>query len=196
MKRAETRIPNRRRSARRGVSAIWTIITLPVFLVLICFVVNIGNLWLARAELETSLEAAALAAVKQRGDSPERSTQEARNAGAAYAALNPVRGQAVVLDAPRGNRDAGGELVFGTVTRHGSLFRFHAGDDADHPGHPNQAGPMPGVHARATVRVPLVCSAFGGFNVPDYQVTAQVTAVFDPDEGRPRLVRIDSYSGR
>ncbi|MCS7303479.1 MAG: pilus assembly protein TadG-related protein, partial [Thermoguttaceae bacterium] len=58
----------RDRRARRGIATFWLLLFVPVFLVLLGLVVNVANLWLARVELETALEAAALAAVKEWGE--------------------------------------------------------------------------------------------------------------------------------
>jgi hypothetical protein len=67
-------------------------LTLPIMLIMLGIVVNVANLWLARIELENSLEAAALAAVKQWGDAGGGATDGPRDAGVAYAAANDVRG--------------------------------------------------------------------------------------------------------
>ena len=53
---------NRRRC--RGLAGMWVVAAGPAFLTMLCFVLEIGNIWLARGELETALESAALAAVK------------------------------------------------------------------------------------------------------------------------------------
>lgn len=84
-------------SRRRGSATLWLIICLPCLLTLFCVLVGVANLWLARVELENSLEAAALAAVKHWGETGGGSTLEAREAGVAYAEANIVRGQGVVI---------------------------------------------------------------------------------------------------
>ena len=77
---------------RRGSATIWLIVTLPVLLILFCFVLNIAQQWLARVELENALEAAALAAVKEWGDANGGDTLIPREVGVEYANLNRMRG--------------------------------------------------------------------------------------------------------
>jgi hypothetical protein len=79
-------------AGRRGFATLWLILTLPIFLILFGFVVELGHLWLARVELENALEAAARAAVKAWGDAGGGSTYIPRQIGVAYAAANHVRG--------------------------------------------------------------------------------------------------------
>ncbi len=113
---------------RRGVAKLWLILFLPLFVLMLAVVIDIGNLWLARAELETSLEAAALAAVKEWGGAGGGSTLTARQVGQTFAAANPVRGVPVALNL---NYTAGGpnnentastfpptsaNLIFGSIT--------------------------------------------------------------------------------
>lgn len=111
---------------RRGVATLWLILLLPVLLILLCLVVEIGNLWLARMELEDGLEAGALAAVKEWGDTGGVvGTLPAREMGREFARANSVRGEEIVIDlnhAPlnvNGNAALAGptaNLVFGAVT--------------------------------------------------------------------------------
>jgi hypothetical protein len=104
------------------------ILFLPLFVLMLAVVIDIGNLWLARAELETSLEAAALAAVKEWGGAGGGSTLTARQVGRTFTAANPVRGAPVTLNL---NYTSGGSnnentastfppttanLIFGSIT--------------------------------------------------------------------------------
>ncbi|HAY81392.1 MAG TPA: hypothetical protein DCY79_16425 [Planctomycetaceae bacterium] len=89
---------SRRRSLRRGIAKLWMILLLPCILITLCLVIEIANLWLARAELENALESAALAAVKEWGDANGGDTAAARIVGVDFAAANTVRGQFVDLD--------------------------------------------------------------------------------------------------
>jgi len=114
---------HRKAQHRRGVATIWLLLLLPLFIILLCLVVEIGNLWLARAELEDALEAAALAAVKEWAEAGGGSTLVSRNIGVAYAGANTVRGNSVViqtnydvLDLPNENANCAGDLVFGYLT--------------------------------------------------------------------------------
>jgi hypothetical protein len=93
--------PRHRRTARPrrpGWAALWLIIWLPALLVLMSVLLGIANLWLARVELETALESAALAAVKEWGDQGGGETFVARQVGVEFAAANCVRGVPVALD--------------------------------------------------------------------------------------------------
>ena len=110
---------------------------LPVLFLLLCFVVEIGNLWLARAELETALESAALAAAKEWGDAGSSSnTSTPRQVAQAFAAANTVRGQPISLvlnynAAGVPNRNAaltgdGAQLVFGAITSTSPTVVFNA----------------------------------------------------------------------
>lgn len=98
----------RQSSLRRGIATIWVILSLPVALILLITVVEIGNLWTARTELQTNLEAAALAGVKTWGDESEALsmamnphptpgaiavTGAARDAAISTFAVNSVNGQ-------------------------------------------------------------------------------------------------------
>jgi hypothetical protein len=114
-------------------------VTLPIFVFLFVGVVMIGNIWLARVELENSLEAAALAAVKEWGDAGGGDTLIPRNVGVDFAAANTISGVPVEIatnydyDGVTGNVNQnllcfptkpdpvlglppGGNLVFGAVT--------------------------------------------------------------------------------
>jgi len=116
----------RRRRQRRGVATLWLILALPVLVLLLGVVIEIGNIWLARVELENALEAAALAGVKEWGDAGGGDTQTARNVAITYAASNTVTGTAVAITSnyqsppPAGFRNQNatctGDLIFGTIT--------------------------------------------------------------------------------
>jgi len=125
---------------------------MPIFVFLFVGVVMIGNIWLARVELENALEAAALAAVQEWGSSGGGNTLVPRGVGVAYAAANTISGVPVVIGA---NYDGmtggvnqnelcdptkphpitgipGGNLVFGAVTidnpgTPSEFVRFNAG---------------------------------------------------------------------
>ena len=126
-----------RPNARTGIALVWLILMLPVLFLLLCFVVEIGNLWLARAELETALESAALAAAKEWGDAGSSSnTSTPRQVAQAFAAANTVRGQPISLvlnynAAGVPNRNAaltgdGAQLVFGAITSTSPTVVFNA----------------------------------------------------------------------
>lgn len=88
---------------RRAVATLWLILFLPVFLVALCVIVDVGTMWLARAELEDGLEAAALAGIVPWEDVNDprilvpAAVAPSQNAAIAMAAANSVRGQPIVL---------------------------------------------------------------------------------------------------
>lgn len=116
-------IPQRGRDARRGIATLWVILTTPVLLFRLALVVDIAHLWSARVELENSLEAAALAAVKEWGDADGGSTLIPRQVGVAYAAANTIDDEPVPIATnynpqrpPNENDNCDGHLIFGAVT--------------------------------------------------------------------------------
>jgi len=96
-RRPETSRRRRKIHQRKGLSAVWLVVAIPVFIVLIAFMVNIANLWLARVELENALEASALAAVKEWGDAGGGATAVPRNVGVDYAWANTMRSENVEI---------------------------------------------------------------------------------------------------
>ena len=55
-------------ACRRGTVTLWTLLFVVVLLTILYVVVQVAQLWLAREKLENAIEAAALAAAKQWGD--------------------------------------------------------------------------------------------------------------------------------
>lgn len=88
------------RRARQGIAVVWLLLALPVLLILLCLVVEAGNLWLARVELKHAMESAALAAVKEWGDAGGGDTLVARQVGSQFSMGNMVRGEPVDLTSP------------------------------------------------------------------------------------------------
>lgn len=167
------------RPRRRGVSTLWLLLTLPVFLTLLAFTVNIANLWLARVELENSLEAAALAAVREWGDG--RSPDAAKAVAVAYAAANPVRG---IIPASNFN------FVFGEIEETDGKLTFDPlGTRVCDPELDDFSGDF-GVRVQATVPVSSLRALLGN-SIGPYSVTATVTARYNFDEKRAWLVRVD-----
>lgn len=128
---------------RRGIGTLWLILILPLAMILLCVVLEVGNLWLARQELEDSMEAAALAAVKQWADPPVVDTMTPREVGVQYAAANTAGGTPVTISTNYDNATGGvnqnaecdltnivgsdGILVFGAITDTVSPYTFNAG---------------------------------------------------------------------
>jgi hypothetical protein len=115
---------------------VWLILAIPAVVTLLCVVAEVANLWLARTELTNSLEAAALGAVKQWGDSGGGDTLVPRQVGNAYASANTLNGVSVdltIID-PLLNRDPAepcnqnacgdGVLVFGGIVDDSPEFVF------------------------------------------------------------------------
>ncbi len=119
----------RDRGAPRGVVALWTLLMIPVLVVLFAVVVEGVHLWLARVELENALEASALAAVKEWAETPSGTaggwTENARLIGQQYAAANTINKTPVSIDKniggyadpgnPNENFSCQGNLIFGAV---------------------------------------------------------------------------------
>ncbi len=125
---------------REGLAVVWLVLMLPLLFLLLCFVVEMGNLWLARVELETALESAALATVKEWGDTGGGSgTLTSRQVGQTVAAGNFVRGDSVVIGTnytaattsnPNGNFDGTfptANLIFGALTSTSPTVVFESG---------------------------------------------------------------------
>lgn len=105
---------------RRGAVTLWTVLSLPVLLLVLFLVADSIHLWVARVELENAMEAAALAAVKHWGDAGGGSTLTPRAVGVNYAAANTINGQPVVITDnagghPNENGLCSGNLIFGAV---------------------------------------------------------------------------------
>jgi Flp pilus assembly protein TadG len=104
---------------RQGVATVWTILTVPVVLVGLAGVIELGHLWLVRNELQTSLESAALAGVKTWADLSEgdnhaapgafAKTSAARTAAQSTFAVNPIFGQTFTLN--RNESNDGNNLI-------------------------------------------------------------------------------------
>jgi hypothetical protein len=180
---------------------LWLVIWLPCLLTLFCVLVGVANLWLARVELENSLESAALAAAKHWGAADGGDTEEARDVGVAFAAANIVRGNVVAIGpnydpvggGPNDNDDclpARGNLVFGAI------------DDSDPDNIVFDAGAAPspcgggslkyGVRAQASLPVQPLNLGFLG-TLTQYGIQAKATAQYDCATGRVKLIRIDTF---
>lgn len=197
------------RSRRSGVATVWLIMLLPVLILLLCVVVDLANLWLARNQAETAMEAAALAAVKSWGSgAPSPSvnwTQIARARGVTLASANLVGNQTVLIGSNFGTFDVtsnpnenaacsaaggippAGNLVFGKVTSSGGLFQFDAGIAP-------VAGEIYGVRGQAVISVPSLFGGFSGVTFGPYTVTVETTGIYDSSSSQTRLIRVATYS--
>ena len=123
-------------SKRRGAATLWLILILPVLLILLLIVVEVGNLTLARGQLENTVEASAKAAVQTWYNGGGGDTTTARDVGQAFASYNQIGvSQSVTLNVnddgagtnPNDNLALTGSsanLIFGRVTRTGSNYLF------------------------------------------------------------------------
>lgn len=180
---------------RRGVATLWVLLAVPGVIIMLVFVTDIANIWLARIEATNALEASALAAVKQwkdTGDTPANRTNT-RRAAVNYAAANTVLGQPVAI-APNQNRNSGdvndnaspnGNVVLAEIRRVSGQTIF------DSTRSPSSSGNY-GVRTQATIPVSSLWSDFGGFGFGPYSVSVEAVALFrNGDE--PRLLRVDQY---
>lgn len=183
----------RSRRARHGVAVLWLILAMPVLLLLVGFVLEIGNLWLARVQLENALESAALAAVKEWADAGGGDTQTARWVGIEYAAANRVTGTPVgLLDnyAPANtnqNASCTGDLVFGALTNDAIPWVFNA---EIAPGCGLGQVPAFAVRAQASVAVNSLCGSLLGITWPVFHVSGSSTARNDCAAVDSRLIRV------
>lgn len=185
------------RSHRRGVATLWLILALPAVLTLLVVVVEVGNLWTARAELESALEAAALAGAQEWCDSGN--IVAARQRAVEMANGNSLAGVYLVIsnndDGGGGqinrNASATGNLILGAVTGP-SPANFDATQAPD-------CGAAPardfGVRAQATVEVETICNSVFGLALP---ITLPITARSDAVcrcGGTAQLIRVGNYTG-
>ncbi len=123
-------------SQRTGIITFWAIVSIPIFLCLLCFVLEIGNLWLGRIQLKNALESGALAAVKNWGDAGGGDTQISRQVGNQFTNSMLVNGSAVNLSTIDGtlnynamnganqNGACSGVFVFGAIIDNDPAFTF------------------------------------------------------------------------
>lgn len=117
--RIQTATAPKRTANRRGISTVWIIASVPALLTLLCLVLEVANLWLARVELKNAVDAAALSGVKTWGEGS--STAAARTETQSTAAMNTVVGTAVALDlnsgaGTNGNGANTGDILLGTIS--------------------------------------------------------------------------------
>ncbi|MCC9605440.1 pilus assembly protein TadG-related protein [Blastopirellula sp. JC732] len=212
--------PNRRsraRRSRRGVSVLWLIVFLPLALIGLLMTIETGRLWLARAEVEDALEAAALAAVIEWGhhhhhhgphphphppQNPHadhhgpNSTLAARQVAADFAASNTVLGSAFSLHDPSLNHHSNGNgnqnASSGGVLVFGAITQVQPTVIFDPNADPHNPNYFYAVLARSAYPVASEFS-FGGFTLGPYAIQAETVAMID-DDGRARIVRIDSIA--
>lgn len=117
-------------TSRRGIATIWVLAGLPVVLVLLVMIVDGGNLWIARMELRSALDAAALSAAKTWGEGG--STLQARLDAQDAFNTNTILGGQYSLSTTQGGGCANGnpapaataDILLGTISDSGTGFTF------------------------------------------------------------------------
>lgn len=146
---------------RKGIATLWLILLMPVILVLLCLVIDVGKLWLERSALENTLEIGALSAVKEWGDlGPSLATiPDANNVGISFVGANTICADAAVA--------LPDNFVYGRVEATGMMNIFHINDysgcgggtvfiEIDKPnagvGNPNDSSPVQSSQIRVEYR--------------------------------------------
>ena len=176
---------------RRGIATVWVIVWTPAIFTLLIVVSDVANVWQAKIELKTALEASSLAGVQQwELDSGNLNDPRAVAVSAAFG--NTLIGQPVVVFANGGGGGANENtsctenvVILGSIDRNVSPLVFNAGVA---PSIANQDDFA--VHVQATVQVQSLWNAFGGFSFGPYDVSAEATARFVYGDTKPRLVSI------
>jgi Flp pilus assembly protein TadG len=207
MFQSDSRKPHERRSRisaqlfprrRRGMSTAWLLIFGPVFLIMLYFAVELGNLHIALTELENGLEAAALAGAKEFANGGTPAT--ARDYTLDYAEANTVAGAPLTLadnetpsapSNPNGNAACDTQIVedvdviLGSITGTTNAYVFCADDE---PG----AGEAFGVRTQKRLEVTPLCNKLLGVPMGPFYISAQVTARCEA-AGNPHLVRVTDF---
>ncbi len=179
--------------SRRGIATLWILMTVPAVVILFFFVVDIGNIWLARIELTNAVESAAQAAVKTWGEGGTKT--QARRAAKDFAAANTVIGEPVILNLNKDtmntndNKNCRGNIVLGSLVPASSpIFNSCIEPDCS-------ARPLSVFAVRIQVAVP-VQSLFGnlfGISTGPYEVSSAATAGYWCQSRSTHLVRIGEY---
>lgn len=115
--------------SRRGIAAMWILAAGPVALVVFGVVADYSKIWLARVELQSAVDSAALAGAKTWGDGSDTGTirTDARVAAQAFGQANTINGETLTLttnDNGTGNDNENnnnldcptGEILLGQLT--------------------------------------------------------------------------------
>jgi Flp pilus assembly protein TadG len=183
MRRAE-HFSRRRGARRRAIVTLWTLLCVPILVLVLVGVAEVNRLGQARVQLENALESAALAAVQEWGErgGGAKTVAAAQAQGRAYALANLVQG--IPLDLENRNLVTDVQWSFGTGSRYGHTYEFRQDTEAKS---------RLIVVLGATVRVAplsrrvLPRGAVGG------TVRAAVAAYYDPRHPHelPKLVRLN-----
>ncbi len=172
------------RPPRRGIATVWIIASVPAIFMLLILVTDIGTVWQARMELETAMEAAALAAVQEW--KATGNTNLARTAAQNFAATNTVLGYPVLIASNAGgggtndNSLCEGDILLGNLTSAGVLEASVAPSSTNYYG----------ARVIHTLQVPSLWKTFAGVTFGPYLIHAESVArlQFNPG-GTPQLTR-------
>lgn len=167
---------------------IWCLLAVPALAMVLVFVANVGNVWLARAELQSALDAAALAGAEEWAVGSEAT---ARTAAVSYGAANFVGLQAVPLNLNAGGGTNGnaagatGEIILGVTLINGAGYDFDA----------NQTPDCVATRARAvlvqkTLTVPSLFSQLLGSVFGPYTISGRAIAHIRCADNEPQLVEV------
>lgn len=191
------------RRFRRGISTVWVVASAPALLAVLVMVTDLARVWLARVELETAVEAGALAGAKSWGSAPDSApvTEQcnARNVAVMFTEANGVVGMYVPITNNCGgslsnntNLLCTGNVIFGSVSRmdvNGIAYRFQGSVAVSSANHDDR-----GVTVVATAQVTSFWHTLFGLPLGPYKVTAQATARSTTTSGTPELIRISLFS--
>ena len=181
-------------SFRRGIATLWTILTLPVMVLLAMWAVEAGRLYLARQQLVTALESAALSAAKTWRETDGRSdTLVPRNTAQEFALANVVMETPTTiatnydrLSVPNQNASCDGDLVFGTVRDE------IGGQRVFYPGLRAGCGKTDGPNAHATYQMSTNGWQTVTFCNREYEDMVVVGTPVYQSTNRPMVVRIQN----
>lgn len=177
--RPDSKLPQ----SRRGIAAMWILAAGPVALVVFGVVADYSKIWLARAELQSAVDSAALAGVKTWGDGSDtgsaRST--ARLAAQAFGQANTINGETFTLSTNDNGSDndndnnnnsncSTGEILLGRLTG-GTLDTT-----ASNPISQSERGCL--------VRKTYTVSGFGSLLGGSYTIQAESLAGYDGGSGQ------------
>jgi uncharacterized membrane protein len=190
---------------RRGISTVWVVAAAPALLAVLVLVTDLARIWLARVELETAVEAGALAGARSWGGAndvdPIADQQKARNTAVVFTEANGVVGSYVPITnnfastlANNTNLSCAGNVIFGNVSRldvNGVAYQFQASVEVSSISHEDR-----GVTVIATANVTSFWQSLFGLPLGPYKITAQATARWTNSSGtpQPQLIRVSLFS--
>jgi Flp pilus assembly protein TadG len=176
-------------TSRRGIATVWIIASVPAIFTLLILLTDIGTLWQARAELETALESAALAAVQEW--KATNNTNLARIAAQNFAKANTVLGNPVNLNSNGGgggtndNSICDGDILLGQITSAGDFQASVAPSSTN----------FYGARIRRAKEIPSLWTSFAGVSFGPYTIHAEAVAELQFEVGgTPRLMRPQSVT--